>query len=64
MPIITLEGPRIEDMDKRRAFVRVLTEAAVQAYDLPASTMIVILHEVPQECVGSGGELISDRPAP
>ena len=64
MPIITLEGPRIEDIDRRRVFVKALTEAAVQAYDLPASTMVVILHEVPQECVSSGGELICDRPAP
>jgi 4-oxalocrotonate tautomerase len=64
MPIITIEGPHIEDLDKRRSFVRALTDAAVDAFDLPASTMIVLLHEVPQDRVASGGELISDRPSP
>jgi len=61
MPIITIEGPPMRDMDKRRVFVKSLTEAAVEAYGLPASAMVVVLHENPLECVASGGELISDR---
>ncbi|MCZ7663260.1 MAG: tautomerase family protein [Thermoleophilia bacterium] len=61
MPVITVEGPEMQDMDKRRAFARALTDAAVEAYGLPESAMVVIMHENPLECVASGGELICDR---
>ncbi len=61
MPVITVEGPEMQDMDRRRAFARALTDAAVEAYGLPKSAMVVIMHENPLECVASGGELICDR---
>jgi 4-oxalocrotonate tautomerase len=61
MPIITLEGPRIEDLDKRRSFIRELTDAAVKAYSLPQEKIIVILHENSREQVGVGGELLADK---
>lgn len=61
MPIITVEGPEIKDMGKRRALAKALTAAAVEAYGLPPQAMVVILHENPPECVASGGELICDR---
>jgi len=61
MPVITVEGPEMQDMDRRRAFARALTDAAVEAYGLPESAMVVIMHENPLECVASGGELICDR---
>ncbi len=60
MPIITLEGPKIEDLDKRRNFVRDLTDAAVKAYGLPQEKIIVILHENSREQVGVGGNLLID----
>lgn len=61
MPIITLEGPKIVDLEKRRRFVRELTDAAVKAYDLPREKIIVILHENTREQVGVAGELLIDR---
>lgn len=61
MPVITVEGPELRDMDKKREFARILTEAAAKAYSLPEEAMVVILHENPLECVASGGELICDR---
>ncbi|GAB4254239.1 MAG: hypothetical protein Kow00129_15260 [Thermoleophilia bacterium] len=61
MPVITVEGPKIEDIDKRREFAQALTEAAAEAYSLPREAMVVILHENPLECVASGGTLICDR---
>ncbi len=60
MPIITLEGPRIADLDRRRALIRELTDAAVKAYALPQEKIIVLLHENSREQVGVGGELLSD----
>ena len=35
MPNITVDGPRIDDMDKKREMVRTITDAAVKAYGLP-----------------------------
>lgn len=61
MPIITLEGPKIEDLDTRRTFVRELTDAAAKAYAMPAEKIIVILHENSREQVGVAGELLVDR---
>ncbi len=60
MPIITLEGPRIADLDRRRALIRELTDAAVKAYGMPQEKIIVLLHENSREQVGVGGELLSD----
>lgn len=60
MPVITVEGPRIADLDKKRKLARDLTAAASQAFDLPKEAMVVILHETSPDCVASGGELICD----
>ena len=62
MPVITVEGPRIADLVKKRKLARDFTEAASQAFGLPKETIIVILHETSPECVASGGELLCDRP--
>ncbi len=60
MPIITLEGPKIADLDVRRTFVRELTDAAVKAYGLPQEKIVVLLHENSREQVGVGGQLLAD----
>jgi 4-oxalocrotonate tautomerase len=60
MPIITIEGPQIEDIDTRRALVRELTDAAARAYGLPREKMIVLIRENTPEQVAVGGELIAD----
>ncbi len=60
MPIITLEGPKIADLDNRRSLIRDLTDAAAKAYGLPQEKIIVILHENSREQVGVGGELLAD----
>jgi 4-oxalocrotonate tautomerase len=61
MPIITLEGPPIGNLETRRRLVRELTAAAVAAYELPAEKIVVILHENSREQVGVGGELLVDK---
>lgn len=60
MPIITIEGPPIRDIDTRRALVRELTEAGARAYGMPAEKMIVLIRENNPEQVAVGGELIAD----
>jgi 4-oxalocrotonate tautomerase len=61
MPNINVEGPPIKDMDKKRALVQELTEAAVKAYALPKEAIIVVIKENPPENVSVGGKLIVDR---
>ena len=60
MPVITVEGPRIPDLDKKRQLVQRFTDAASEAFGLRNEAIIVILHETSPECVASGGELICD----
>ncbi|MFC1672265.1 4-oxalocrotonate tautomerase DmpI [Planctomycetota bacterium] len=61
MPIISVDGPRVEDVDKKREFVSCVTEAAVNLYGLPKQAIVVLLRENTPDNVGVGGELIVDR---
>ena len=61
MPIPTLEGPPIVDLDTRRALVAELTGAAAKAYSIPKEKIIILLHENTPEQVAVGGVLVSDR---
>jgi 4-oxalocrotonate tautomerase len=63
MPNITLSGPRIDDLDKKRELVRSLTGAAARAYGLPEQTIVVVIQENAPENVSVGGQLVSDRPS-
>jgi 4-oxalocrotonate tautomerase family enzyme len=60
MPVITVEGPRIPDVNKKRELAQRFTEAASQVYGLGKEAIIVILHETSPDCVATGGELICD----
>ena len=61
MPVISMEGPAIPDLDKKRKLVRQVTEAAAEAYGLPAASIIILLKENKADNVSVGGQLISDR---
>jgi 4-oxalocrotonate tautomerase len=61
MPNITLEGPPITDLNKKRVLAEQLTTAAAQAYGLPPATIVVTIKENSPENVAVGGVLISDR---
>lgn len=60
MPIITLDGPPLS-LDKKRTLVNELTSLAATAYELPESTIIVMLRENAPDQVAVGGTLIVDR---
>lgn len=60
MPIITLDGPPLS-LEKKRSLANELTSLAAQAYDLPASTIIIMLRESTPDQVAVGGTLIADR---
>lgn len=61
MPIITVEGPKI-NVDQKRQLVKKLTDALVEVLDkIPREAIIVLIRENPPENVGSGGNLLADR---
>ena len=61
MPHISIEGPVIEDLEKKRILAKEITEAATKAYGLPKETIIVAIKENSPENVSVGGQLIVDR---
>jgi len=62
MPNISIEGPRIADVARKRELVRTVTDAAVKAFGLPRQTIVILLKENPPENGAIGGELLADRP--
>ncbi len=61
MPNITVDGPSITDLDKKRQLVKTITDSATQAFCLPRETIVVVIKENNPENVGVGGVLIADR---
>ena len=60
MPIITLEGPRL-DKDKKEELVKGFTYVASKAMpQFPKRAFIVIIKENPDENIGVSGVLLSD----
>jgi 4-oxalocrotonate tautomerase len=61
MPTITVDGPPIAELAKKRELVKGMTDVAAKVYGIPAQAMVVLIRENPAENVGVGGELIADR---
>jgi len=40
MPIIRVDGPKVTDLDKKREFVRTVTDAASSLYALPKQAIV------------------------
>ncbi len=61
MPVVTIHGPKIPDIERKRALVKAVTEAAVEAFGI--ASIVVPLRATEPENVGVNGELVSDRRA-
>ncbi|MEJ5186386.1 MAG: 4-oxalocrotonate tautomerase DmpI [Candidatus Geothermincolales bacterium] len=61
MPTVTVEGPRIPDLEKKRALVKEITDVLERIYGLPREAYTVVIRENPPENVGVAGVLIADR---
>ncbi len=60
MPIVTVQqGPRTVEL--KRELVKRITDAFVDAYQLPAETVQVWIHEVPADSWAQAGKLIADH---
>jgi len=60
MPTITVDGPKIEDIELKRQMVKTLTDAAYEVYKI--KHIVVLIRENAPENVGVNGQLIADRP--
>jgi 4-oxalocrotonate tautomerase len=59
MPIVTVQqGPR--NVELKRDLVKRITDAFVDAYQIPAETVQVWIHEVPTDSWAAAGKLIAD----
>jgi 4-oxalocrotonate tautomerase len=60
MPIVTVQqGPR--EVTLKRDLVRRITDAFVDAYQIPAETVQVWIHETPPDSWGAAGKLTVDK---
>ena len=61
MPIITIEGPPITDIEKRRALTAEVTRSAAAIFGMPEEKIIILIRENRPEQVAVGGVLLCDR---
>ena len=61
MPTITVDGPGIRDIEKKRLFVKTVTDAAIAAFGLPKDAFVVVIKENAPDNVAVGGVLLVDR---
>jgi len=61
MPIVVINGPKIDDIEIKRELVKDITDALEKAYKLQREAYTVLIKENPPENVGSGGILIVDK---
>jgi len=67
VPTVTvLQGPR--DADQKRALIKAITDAFIDAYGIPADTVQVWIHETPADSWGQAGkptaDLVAERTPP
>jgi len=61
MPSVTIEGPKIEEVEIKRELVKEITDALEKAYKIPREAYVIVIKENSPENVGVGGKLIIDR---
>ena len=51
MPNVTIDGPKIEDVEVKRVLVNEITDALEKAYKIPRNAYVVLIKENPPENV-------------
>ena len=63
MPVIIFYGPVANmEKDRKKELIKLFTDAAVKITGIPASEYTVLLRASAPDCVGVGGELLSEKP--
>jgi len=60
MPIITIEGPKVEDIDRKRSFVKNVTTIVSDFFGIAEEHIIILIKENEHHNISSGGRLIID----
>jgi 4-oxalocrotonate tautomerase family enzyme len=60
MPVITIAGRPLPEVEKKAVLVRKVTEAACEAYGMPRESIIVLIQEYPLANIGVAGGLVSE----
>lgn len=60
MPIATIEGPKITDLELKRKMADEISGALARGYGMPKERMIVMIKENDPANVAIGGTLLSD----
>ncbi|MGZ7160964.1 MAG: 4-oxalocrotonate tautomerase DmpI [Methanobacterium sp.] len=60
MPVITIEGPKL-NKEQKAELVKEISETASRVMNIPVEAMITIIREVESENVGTGNVLLCDR---
>ena len=61
MPNVTIDGPKIKDLNIKRRLIKEITDALEKAYKIPRNAYNIVIRENPPENVGVGGVLLADR---
>ena len=64
MPNIIIEGPKLENIEDKRNFVKEITDITEKYFKIPREHIVITLKAFPPENVAVGGTLISDRRRP
>ena len=60
MPVITLEGSKL-NKEQKSQLVKELTASAAKIMNAPEQAFVVLLKENEKENIGVGGQLISEK---
>jgi 4-oxalocrotonate tautomerase len=60
MPNITIEGPKLDDLDIKRILIKEITDSIEKAYKIPRDHIIVVFRAQSPEDVGIAGKLLLD----
>ena len=59
MPVIIVESNPIST-EKKRKLVKEITQIVAETYELPESTITILIRELKREDIGTGGKLLAD----
>ena len=61
MPNITIDGPKLSDIDAKRVLMKEITDSVEKAYKIPKEHIIIVIKENAPDNVSVAGSLVSDR---
>ena len=60
MPNITIDGPKLNDLDLKRTLIKEITDSIEKAYNIPRDHIVVLFRAQSPEDVGIAGKLLLD----